>query len=177
MYKLILLLTLSINIGFSSNYNDIYKKITTLHPKIEKTLAQSLSKKIDKYSKIYKINPMLAVAIAKQESGLNPNNHRRQTALVYDKQCDEKRCKMSYTTVSAITDVGLFQFHVKTMEAYNIDPILAKSDLEYQVKTFFELMKSKIKVCSHLKEDAWVCYHSKTPSHRENYKKLVSRFL
>jgi hypothetical protein len=146
----------------------VYSHIVKLKPNIDREFADKLAVLIRKYSAEYELNPHISVAIAMQETGLE-NKHRKQKVYVLENGY--------YKIVEGVTDVSLFQFHINTIQHYNLDPHKLSENLEYAVKNHFKIMADKVKMCSDLGKDAWVCYHSKTKVNREHYKKLVSRYL
>lgn len=91
--------------------------------------------------------------------------------------------------VEGVTDVGLFQLHIHTIEnmrksGWNIDFERLRTDVEYQTYWHIRLLRSKIRVCEAKREELqvkpgeeWSCYHSYTPKLREVYRGLVGRHL
>lgn len=135
-----------------------------------------LSNKLAKYGKQYKQDPYRSLAIAMQESSLKMIN-RKDQVIVFKKHCKAAgTCTKSYKVIDGVTDVGLFQFHVKTILAYKLDPIRLQTDLDYSVSTHFKVLSDKLKQCKSLKQYAWSCYHSKTPTLRKHYAKKVNHY-
>ena len=58
-----------------------------------------------------------------------------------------------------------------------IDFIRLMEDEEYEIDWHLRILKKKMLMCRELGSEAWTCYHSKTPSVRKRYKKLVERYL
>ena len=111
----------------------LYCRIIQLNPQANKPWAMKLSNKLAKYSKQHKQDPYRSLAIAMQESALKMIN-RTDQIIVFKKQCtDAGPCTQSYKIIHGVTDVGLFQFHVKTILAYKLDPIRLQTDLDYSV--------------------------------------------
>lgn len=132
----------------------------------------TLSNYLYKYSKIYKTDPFISVAIAMQESSLI-NKNRVESAVV-DCKCSKREIKR------VITDVGLFQFHVRTIEHEGLDFDRLQTDLEYAVKSHVILLKKKMRLCKRLgirEEESFSCYHSATRKFRKRYVRDVSRYL
>ncbi len=149
----------------------IFCKIKELNSSVNDKYAMRLSNLLYKYSKKYKTDPMVSIAIAMQETGIR-NIDRKTRALV--KQDNGEVIK------TVVTDVGIFQFHVDTIEYYNLDVQLIRSDLEYAVEQHIKLLKKKIKLCLRHgidKDEAWSCYHSLTRKHRRKYVNDVSRYI
>jgi hypothetical protein len=144
---------------------------------MNQTVAKELSDYIAKYSRQFGTDPNHSIAIAMQESSLV--NQDRQGAILTKEG----------TVVRGITDVGLFQLHIHTIEnmrkqGWNIDFQRLRTDIEYQTYWHIRLLQSKIKTCkAHQVEmsvkpgDEWSCYHSYTPKLREIYRKMVDVYL
>lgn len=163
--KVILLLMLSsthhIAYAKSSSDTDCHKHpiqcaIMTLQPALPGGEAHLLSNYIHKYSLKYNVNPYRVVAIAMQESSLI-NRHR-------------------VNKNNEITDVGIYQFHIGTIKAYNMDMEKLMTDLEYATDRMCWLLSQKKKYCEDLNDEAWTCYHSRTESLRRKYKKQVNNY-
>ena len=122
-----------------------------------------------------KMDPMRSLAIAMQETSLS-NIHRKRNVFVFFEKCADSKCVKSYKEVEGYSDLSIFQFHVDTIKYFNIDPIKLNSSLEYAVETHFKILKHKQEQCAHLNENAWACYHSKTPKHQKRYIKMVNRW-
>jgi len=153
----------------------LYCKIVKLRPSINKKWAMRYSNLLYSLGKKYKMDPWRSLAIAMQESSIQ-NIHRRQKVIVFTKRCRKGRCSNHYKIVKGYSDLGLYQFHVDTIEQYKIDPFRLKKDLRYVIEMHFRILRNKIKMCRKLKADAWTCYHSKTRYYRKQYKKLVNRY-
>lgn len=97
-------------------------------------------------------DPRLSLAIAMQESSLLG----RQT---------EK-------------DRGLFQIHMGTAKNFGLNT--AKLDgmkhMRTQVKAHLLILRTKRAECASLGQDAWTCYHSRTPHLRLVYKNKTCRW-
>jgi len=151
----------------------IYCKIKSLKPNMPYKKAMHLSNLMYKSARKYKIkNVILSVAIAMQETSLR-NINRRQTVIVFEKKDGVETFKY----VKGSSDIGLFQFHAETIRRYKLDAVKLKNDIAYSVDQHFMLMKKKLKQCKYLKEEAWTCYHSRTPVFRKRYKEDVERHL
>ena len=151
----------------------IYCAISDLQPKVDKTFAMELSNLIYREAKKAKIDPMISVAIAMQETSLKHRLNRKQRVIVEKivVNCDSsEKCVpvKKYEIVSGYTDMGLFQFHVDTITAYKLD-LNKLENLEYVVKSHFKILKDKIKQCKRFGKQAWTCYHSSTPKYRNRY--------
>lgn len=135
--------------------NKVYKQILANNPKIDKVFARKLSNSINKFALKYKMDPHRAAAIAMQESGYK---------------------HVSTYKDGKYFDVGMFQFNIRTIKERGIDKKRVLKDLDYTVENYFKIMAEKKELCKSLKEDAWVCYHSRTKHLRTKYKKLVNRY-
>lgn len=153
----------------------IYCKIKSLRPKVDKKWAMRFSNIIYKKAKKYGQDPIRSVAIAMQESSLRQIN-RKQKILVMKEICQDGECYHAYATITGLTDLSIWQFHIETAAAYKVDFGRLQEDLEYATDFHFKLMKDKVKRCADLGDDAWTCYHSRTERLRKHYKKLVDRF-
>jgi hypothetical protein len=128
----------------------IYCAIKTLQPTIDHGFALELSNYIFRYSLRHGTNPYRTVAIIAQES--------------------------MFRNINTNIDIGIYQINVNTATAYNIDTLRLQEDLEYATEQHILLLKKKKEYCLDLEEEAWTCYHSKTPKHRKAYKIAVDRY-
>ena len=165
--------------------NPIYCHIKRVRPNMDNKKAMKISNLMYKYSRKYKNkNPILSVAIAMQETRIR-RIERRQTIIVFTcrgelvKEGSKYRClgKERAEYVEGYSDISIFQFHALTIKRLGLDPVKLKNNLEYAVEQHFKLMKKKLKICKHLGDEAWSCYHSTTPNLRKRYKKDVERYL
>jgi len=157
--------------GVDCSKHKIYCHIKRLKPRIDSKFAMSLSNLLYKYSKKYKINPHVSVAIIMQESSFR--NKDRIVRAYVDRDGVE-------VPEYVVTDVSMYQFHVDTIENFKLDTERLRTDLEYATEQHFKLLAKKIKVCSNRgigKNKAWACYHSYTRKHMNKYYKLVGRYL
>lgn len=171
MYGLILILGLAFS---GSSYgstdlsrNPVYAHLIRLNPKLDKEYAMDLSNKIASLSKQYGVDPRVVVAIMKQESSLNPDNHR--TAVGLD----------SYgNVVQVVTDVGLMQINAASVRAYNLSAFLLMTNADYQIVAGFKILADKLKQCAKQYPDtAYACFHSSTPKYHHAYVAAVRRWL
>jgi hypothetical protein len=128
----------------------VYCAIKTIQPKIDSKFAMELSNYIFRYSLRHGTNPYRTVAIIAQES--------------------------MFRNINTEIDIGIYQINISTAAAYGIDIYRLQDDLEYATEQHILLLKKKKGYCSELEEEAWTCYHSKTPQHREAYKIAVDRY-
>lgn len=153
----------------------IYCHIRELKPNMNSSYAMALSNKFYKYSKKHNGDPRLAVAIAMQETSIR-NIDRQQSIIIFSENCDHLSCETIWKIKKGVSDVCMFQFHVNTILTYNIDPVRLKEDIDYCIEWHYKLMNKKKKYCKDFKKP-WACYHSKTKIYREQYIKLVERYL
>jgi len=155
----------------------IYCAITGIQPAVDKEFAMQLSDLIYKYSKRYNTDPIITVGIIAQESMFR-NIHRKQDIVLYGEECDDDGKCVEYTKLATgYTDIGLYQFHARTIQAYSMDALRLRDDLEYATQQHCYLLSVKLKECSALGKEAWSCYHSATPKYREKYVRMVNRHL
>lgn len=152
------------NANFLKN-NPIFCFMKSLQPSLNNNEAMKLSNYLYKYSKKYKMNPMISVGILFAETSIT-NKDKIKWGYVFYKDCDS--CEYKYKKVKVHTDIGYFQFHVGTIEYYNLDPVKLKFDMEYNVEAHFKLLKIKMKLCRN-KKHPWACWHSKTNSLNKKY--------
>lgn len=159
-----------------SKKNPIYCAIMSIHPKVEHSWAMILSNYIHKYSRKYTTDPLRTVAIIAQESMFR-NVHRKHTVLELVEECDEAgECIEYLRKVRGYTDIGLYQFHAATIEAYGMDALRLRDDIEYATERHCFLLSVKLRECADLGDSAWTCYHSRTPLYREKYERMVNRY-
>ncbi len=149
----------------------IYCNIVDKKPNIKKRYAMRLSNFIHKYSRRYKQDPHISIAIGMQETNLRQINRKHSIILFGEEHPG------GWKKITGYSDICMFQFHVNTITSHGLDPIRLKNDIEYCVEQHFILMRHKRKVCRSLGEDSWTCYHSRNKIPRELYKKLVERYL
>lgn len=160
--------------------NPIYCAITKLRPDIDRDLAMELSNHISKYSKAYGTDPLRTVAIAMQESTLK-NIHRKQAVVTVTEECSEtppshQSC-VEYSKVTwGYTDIGIYQFHAATIQAYGMDALRLRDDLAYATEQHCFLLAVKMRECAGLGQESWSCYHSATESYRTKYVRMVNRY-
>lgn len=157
--------------------NPVYCAILKLRPDIDKTFGLELSNYIFKYSKKYGTDPYRSVAIAMQESTLR-NIHRKQDVVLIKEHCDSDNVCVEYTELgTGYTDIGIWQFHARTIQAFSMDALRLRDDIEYSTERHTYLLRIKMQECgAALGEDAWSCYHSSTPQYREKYVQMVERY-
>lgn len=157
--------------------NLLYCKIVKINPKIEHTFALELSEKIYKKAKDYGINPNIVIAILAQESGFNKVTTFK-TRKEYSEFCTIENCyKINIETKEAF-DLSFAQINIGTAKNYRFAlERLHKNDVDYVLSCFFIILKDKMKMCSHLKNESFSCYHSTKKEYRLLYLELVKRFL
>ena len=176
MKVLIMLFLLSPFIySINCDKHPIYCQMKKLLPNRNASDTMALSNLFHKYARKYGQDPLLSVAIARQETGLREINRRQNIIKFFDK-CDKTGCYEDYEIVRGYTDICLFQFHVDTIVHEKLNPVRLKNDIDYCVEQHFKLLKKKRRLCKHLGEDSWTCYHSKSKKLREFYKSLVMEY-
>jgi hypothetical protein len=154
----------------------LYCRILAWRPKIDKNWAMKFSNLLHYYGKKHDMDPWRSLSIAMQESSLR-KIHRKEKVIIFLDNCSKQACKKTYRVVNGFTDLSLFQFHIDTILNHGMDPLKLNEDMAYVIQQHYILLKKKQAQCKHLKEEAWSCYHSKTPSHRKRYVKLVNRYF
>lgn len=155
----------------------IYCSIKAINNKVDDAWAMEISNHLHKYSKRYNTDPMISVAIIAQESMFR-NVHRKQDIVLFYEECDEDNVCVEYTKLATgYTDVGLYQFHARTIQAYGMDALRLRDDIEYATERHAFLLSEKLRECSRLGKEAWSCYHSATPHFRKKYVRMVGRYL
>ena len=144
--------------------NPVLQEILKLNPKVDHAFALKLSQYILKYSREFKTDPKVSVAIAMQESSLENKNREGYV------MADDGR------VVHGITDVGVFQIHVATIANLHIDFERLKTDVDYQTYWHTKILAEKIKICRAKAEELevksgkeWGCYHSFNAVPRAEY--------
>jgi hypothetical protein len=171
-----LLATPSLSKASECAQNPLYCDIIKLKPSVDRSFAMELSWHLAKYSRKFGTDPVISVAIAMQESSLS--NQDRYGAVFNGGK-----------VTHGISDVGIFQLHVKTIDdlkarGWNIDFERLRTDIKYQTYWHTRLLSRKIQVCRSKRAELkvtpgteWSCYHSYTQSHRETYLRSVQAHL
>jgi len=171
--------------GADCEKHPIFCHIKRVKPSMGYKEAMNMSNLIYKYARKYKNNnPILSVAITMQETRLRRID-RKQTIIVFICRGELVKEKSKYKClgeeravyVEGYSDISLFQFHAVTIRREGLDPVRLKNNLEYAIEQHFKLMKKKLKICKHLGDEAWTCYHSRTPRLRKRYKEDVEKYL
>lgn len=162
--------------GIDCNKHKVFCKIKELRPDIDTEFALALSNTIYKKAKKFGIDPMISVAIAMQESSLR-NINRESYGVIKNCTNPEAVDTMDCKPRKVITDIGIFQINTASVFHYDLDIEKLLTEIDYQVMAHFKILKDKMKICAHLDNEAWTCYHSTTTKHRLEYLKLVKRYL
>lgn len=139
-------------------------EMVKLKPEVDREFAADLAHRISKYARQFKYDPTLSVAIAMQESSFKNKNRVNRRGR--------------------ITDVGVFQLHVKTITNLQIDIDRLKRDVDYQTFWHAKILSDKIRTCKNRRSalrvkvgNEWSCYHSFTYAKRRVYLEDVSSHL
>jgi len=155
----------------------VYCKIVKLQPRIDKARAMEISNLVYHNAKKLGINPMISLAILNQENRFRDVNTYHISRDVKE-VCNGKSCIKTIVEKHTVADMGIAQINIRTAVDYGFDiQRLYDHDLKYALDCHFAILKSKISMCKKLGNDAWSCYHSKTPEYRLRYIELVSRYL
>lgn len=155
----------------------IFCKIKELQPSMSYERAMKLSNIIYKGALKHGTDPMITVAILNQESSFI-NQHTFTITRDVTRHCDHNSCKEVIKETHTVKDMTIAQINVYTAAEYGFDlDRLFNMDTEYALECHFKILEDKIKMCKHLGDEAWSCYHSATPKHRLKYVEMVSRYL
>lgn len=178
-FGILILIYLFSGYSYGKNYrspafaskNPIFAHILEVSPKINVLYAYKLSNIIAKYTRKYKIDSGLFIAILRQESNFNM-------------KAKGKRCGLteSLEEVCIFQDYGIGQIYYKTARSYKFDLLLVLTDLDYSVKTSAIVLKDFQKRFAKKDKDWWTRYNcgNKTTTKRDTcqiYKKLVERYF
>jgi len=193
MRKLLIVLSLFISTTALSSpqkpnctTHKIYCALYKLSPTLDRRYLMKMSNLIYKYSKQYKLSPLLSVAIFMQESSLGTFKHRKDKLLIKTKTCITEpiqfdyssHCTEKYEVVRGISDAGVWMFSINTIVEYDMDIDRVINDLDYSTEWHFKILKKKIKLCKKRYGDqAWGCYNSATKKYHARYVKLVKKWL
>jgi len=85
MQILFILISLSLASNVDCESHPIFCKIVSLQPQVDKNQAMEWSNQISQYAKIHEGDPMLAVAIAMQETSLKNISRKGKVIRFYKK--------------------------------------------------------------------------------------------
>lgn len=150
--------------------NPIFTHIITVSPKLNKKYAYELSNKIAKYTRKYKLDAEIFVAILKQESNFKLKARGKRCGLTKDME-----------EVCVLSDFGLGQIYYKTAQGYDFDILLLITDLDYSIESSAIVLKDFKKRFG--KDDIWWTRYncgSRGTTKRDTcqiYKNLTKRYL
>lgn len=155
----------------------IYCKILEMQPRLDKKYAMKISNLIYKY-RVRGIDTDISVAIASAENNFLPRTVEETVTTVRTEiTCFESdNCKTDVREkVKHLKDIGLFQINNHTARRYKLNEFLLMTDIEYNVKAHFLILKKSINICKRIgiHTNPWSCYHSATPKHRKRYERVV----
>lgn len=168
-YLIYLFLFLSVSCwGADAVKNPIYNAIITLNKKIDKRDALKYSNIIYKYSKDYKIDPFLVVAISRQESYLNLNSVRQveHSGIYFDKESNKFIKKIE------LTDFCMMQINKSNVISKKLNPDKLLNDPDYCIHEGMKIL-SYFKKLYGSETDWWTRYNSPNDKHRKIYKEYV----
>jgi hypothetical protein len=134
----------------SPRARDLCQKVMDLQPAADPRWACAFADRLDRYATRHDMDPYLSLAIAMQESSLQPD------------------------AIGPTGDLGVFQFHPATMRSHGIERAKLDRGGSYSVEQHLLLLKSKMAMCRD--RMGWSCYHSVTPSLRRTYEARVLRY-
>lgn len=159
------------------NPHTIYCKMLKLKPRLNKTWAMEFSNKLVRGAASNGTKPEISLAIMMQESSLENVNTFKLDEHV-EKKCTETSCTKVVTQVNQVVDMSIAQINIKTAVYYscNIEKLFF-FDEDEALACHFKILKSKMKLCAHLQDESYSCYHSINEPYRSTYVGLVKRYL
>ena len=151
-----LVLTLCLNIVLTAqNTCAVFTQIKKHAPKINNDYALILSESIILFAKKYDLKPNILTAIIRQESNFKMGAFNKKSK-----------------------DFGLTQINVKTIGNFNFDKNKIMTNIPYSIEAG-AIVLSDFKKRYFKKEGYgyWCRYNTSNPIKRQNYRKLVSKFL
>jgi len=176
----------------------VFCQIVKNKPLINLNYAMRLSNVIFRVSKKYKLPTEIFTAILMQESSYRLNSERKEIGyrkitdeekIVYLAKCTKKgmvACRKGIPKrikTEIVTDYGIGQISVDTIERYKFNPDLLISNLQYSVDSSAQVLKWFKSTYSKREKDWWVRYNVGTRSKRSvrtrwaEYKKLVKKYI
>ncbi len=128
---------------------DMCARVLELQPRSDPRWACTFASWLNYLAAKKGMDPRLSLAIAMQESSLNPD------------------------AVSPTNDKTVFQLSPGSIKAYKIDRTRLK-DIAYVTEQHLLLLKDKLDQCRDRR--GWSCYHSKTPALRKKYEQCVLKY-
>lgn len=162
MFKWLFLISLSLSelcVGQTSQH------IAQVAPHLSALKVKRYAKIIDRETKKHGLDPRIVVAIIRQESGFRQVSTKR---LTIDRL---------HGFVEEWFDIGITQINLGTALSYKLDIERLLVDDEYQIVAGVKILADKVKMCAHLQDAAFTCYHSTTEQHRITYEQHVRRYL
>jgi len=153
------------------NKHKVYCAIKKLNKSMNSKKAFKYSNAIYKHSKRYGVDPLRLVAIAQQESSFrNVVLKKNRKVCSYPKRC-------TGTDIIEATDVGFYQFHIKTIQRRNLDVYKVLNDFDYATRHAAWILNGKMNMCKKkYPKTSWACYHSATPKHHYKYVKTINKY-
>lgn len=157
---------------------EIYNKIIKWNKGLDKFIALEIAYNLVYNSKLYGINVDVATAIIRQESNFR-NIHTYKITSQTKKYCEGVSCYKITTEETRVFDLGISQINLNTAIGAGLDvDRLFNKDLEYQIKSFFQILRAKIALCQELGiTPSFSCYHSINVPQRDLYVSLVNQYI
>lgn len=171
----------------------IERRIASLSPHLSYEKVKRYAALIDVHSKKQGLDPIIVVAVARQESNFKnvvtvkkiinlevfdriPSPSHYFYGVPFDQQMRKKNPWDSMILKKEPLDIGIMQVNVHTARHLGIDIERLIKDEDFQIESGIFILGKKIRECR-LRENPWTCYHSKTPSLSAKYRKDVARYM
>lgn len=199
-YLIVLLLLFSLKsyAKVDCDTHKIFCQIKANNPELSNSYAMKLSNIIYRKAKELKFDSNIFTAILMQETGYNhtkkacktglretTNKERHDFVMLCSKTEKYSGVPFSecaknsplYIRQKICTDFGIGQIWYKTIDRYKFDVQKITTDLEYSVHVAGTVFADISKRWKKKEKYYWTRYNATTPSKRENYRKLVKRYL
>ena len=150
----------------------IFCQIKKNNPKLDKSYAVQVSNIIYAMTKKYNLRPHIYTAILAQESMYNLGAKNCTTGV---KTLPNGHNAKTETTICV--DFGISQINYKTAKAYGFDLDRLVSDLHYSIEAGAIVLSDMKKMYHANEDDYWTRYNSSKKTFREEYRRLVERFM
>lgn len=146
----------------------IFKSITSLNRALGSKKAWHYAGIIDKYSRLYQVDPLLVVSIAKLEGNFILNSIGGYYSKDYTEEGDLVR---KYNT----TDYCMMQIHKSNVTRLKLSSKKLLKDPDYCIQTGVRILAS-LKPYQRYESSWWTRYNSATPKFRRMYQRQVLHF-
>ena len=187
---------LGANLVADPQKHPIYTRLLQLQPKLDKSLAMSISNEIYRCHKKIGLDKYLLVAMYNQESRINYRAKNCQKGILEKEALDkivsllnlnennvffnvEKlRKELKQIPLKMCFDLGLSQINVNTALKYEICDDLERlvTDYQYNISCSCKVLEGIQRRYALRDEFWWTRYNASSPKKREIYKQLVMEF-